>query len=267
MSATDEDAASFIAASSAATYADGWPSVQRLSPSFFAASRHLFSVPKTKKHLTPKFQALVLLCVDCAATHMYHPGTRIHMQNALDAGASVAEVMEVIELTSTLGIHACNIGVPILVEVMKEEGLYEKHPIAQLEKKLDPEREKLKAEFTQKRGYWHQFWDEFLALDKEFFAAYLEMSTVPWTKKVKGVEPWEGGLGALSPKEKELIYCAFDTAATHLYKPGLKLHIRNVFAYGGTPEEVMEVMELATLLSLHAANTAAPVLEELAAKR
>ena len=162
------------------------------------------------------------------------------------------------------GYGPFNIGVPILVEVMKEEGLYASHPIAQLEKQLDPERERLKADFTAKRGYWHQFWDEFLALDKEFFAAYLELSSVPWTKKVDGVE---GGQGALSPKEKELIYCAFDTAATHLYQPGLKLHIRNVFKYGGTPEEVMEVMELATSLSLHTASQTGPIIEEIAGKR
>ncbi|KAF2221517.1 AhpD-like protein [Elsinoe ampelina] len=250
---------SFVAASSQLTYDDGWASIQRLSPEFFAASQHLLSVPKKKGHLTPKFQSLVLLSVSCNATHMYQPGTRIHIQNALAAGATRAEIVEVIELTCTLGIHACNIGVPILVEVMKEEGLYDSHSIAQLEKKLDPERERLKADFTQKRGYWHQFWDEFLFLDPEFFAAYLELSSVPWTKNVEGV----GGQGVLSPKEKELIYCAFDTAATHLYKPGLKLHIRNVFKYGGTPEEVMEVMELATSLSLHTASQTGPVIEEL----
>jgi hypothetical protein len=31
--------------------------------------------------------------------------------------------MEVLELAATLGIHAMNIGVPILVEVLEEEGL------------------------------------------------------------------------------------------------------------------------------------------------
>lgn len=60
---------------------------------------------------------------------------------------------------------------------------------------------------------------------------------------------------------KELIYCAFDAAATHLYQPGLKLHMRNAIRYGATPEEIMEVLEIATLLSLHTATVAAPILE------
>ncbi len=55
--------------------------------------------------------------------------------------------METLELTSTLVIHACNIGVPLLVEVMKEMGGYESY----LEGR--DERERLKEEFTRKRGY------------------------------------------------------------------------------------------------------------------
>ena len=38
--------------------------------------------------------------------------------------------------------------------------------------------------------------------------------------------------GTLSPKVKEFVYIAFDTAATHLYVKGLKLHIENAIGYG-----------------------------------
>ena len=62
---------------------------------------------------------------------------------------------------------------------------------------------------------------------------------------------------------KELVYCAFDCAATHLYVPGLKLHMKNALGYGATPQEILEVFELATLLSLHTAHVAAPIIKEL----
>ena len=62
---------------------------------------------------------------------------------------------------------------------------------------------------------------------------------------------------------KELIYCAFDAAATHLYVPGLKLHMRNSLNYGASPEEICEVLEIATQLSVHTANVAAPVLFDI----
>jgi alkylhydroperoxidase/carboxymuconolactone decarboxylase family protein YurZ len=60
---------------------------------------------------------------------------------------------------------------------------------------------------------------------------------------------------------KELIYCAFDSAATHLYAPGLKLHMQNVLKYDGTAEEIMEVLELATLLSISTLDVGLEVLE------
>lgn len=66
---------------------------------------------------------------------------------------------------------------------------------------------------------------------------------------------------------KELIYCAFDVAATHLYQPGLKLHMRNALGYGATPEEIMEVLEIATLLSIHTLEVAAPILEQYTTRK
>jgi alkylhydroperoxidase/carboxymuconolactone decarboxylase family protein YurZ len=62
---------------------------------------------------------------------------------------------------------------------------------------------------------------------------------------------------------KELVYCAFDAAATHLYISGLKLHMKNALGYGATPQEILEVLEIATLLSLHTVHVAAPIVVEL----
>jgi hypothetical protein len=50
-----------------------------------------------------------------------------------------------------------NIGVPLLVQVMKEEGMYDSHPSAG--KPFDSRRLELKEDFTKKRGYWHSFWE------------------------------------------------------------------------------------------------------------
>lgn len=52
-----------------------------------------------------------------------------------------------------------------------------------------------------------------------------------------------------------------------MYQPGLKLHIRNVLNYGGTVEEIMEVMQLATLMSMSTLDVGLEVLDqELAMK-
>lgn len=184
----------FISQLGADAFHDGWASLLRTDPAFFSASLSLASVPRQKSHLSPKNQALIGLAVDCAATHLYPPGIRSHIAAAAKEGATVDEVLEVIELSSTLGVHACNIGVPLLVEVLREEGRYAE----EITKPFDDNQERLKREFTERRGYWHTFWEDFLRLDPEFFEAYLEFSGVPWSKDVKGSK--YPGKGVLEPK-------------------------------------------------------------------
>lgn len=226
------------------TWGAAWESLLRFDPDFLAAYLEYSAVPLRKRHLEPKVQEFVFIAVNAAATHLYEPGVRAHVAAALDAGATPAEIMEVLELTSTLGVHTLNLGVPLLVEVLEEEGL-RTGP-----EPLTPRQEELKAEFTEKRGYWHPFWNEILELDPEIFAAYTTFSSVPWVS------------GTLEPKVKEFVYIAFDAAATHLYVPGWKAHIRNAVRYGATADEILEVMEIASVIGIHAALMAAPILAE-----
>jgi alkylhydroperoxidase/carboxymuconolactone decarboxylase family protein YurZ len=167
---------------------ESWSRLLKHSPEMFAASLRMTSVPKRKAHLSPKTQALVSLAVASASTHLHIPNIHRYTKQALGAGASKQEIVEVLFLTSTLGIHACNIGVPILVEVLREEG-------REVPKGMDgmsKEQWELKEDFEKKRGYWHAFWEDFLRLSPEFFGAYVEFSSVPWINK--------GGNGVLEPK-------------------------------------------------------------------
>src|SRR5262245_4404195 len=59
---------------------------------------------------------LLSIAFDASYTHMYAPGTRRHIHNALQAGATVEEIMEVLKLCVAQGVQACNLGVPILAE-------------------------------------------------------------------------------------------------------------------------------------------------------
>lgn len=226
------------------TWSDTWEGILELDPEFMAAYLDFSAVPWRKNHLDDKTKSFMYLAVDAAATHMYLPGVRQHIKAALKFGATTQEIMEVLELTATLGIHAMNIGVPILVEVLEEKGI-RTGPTP-----LNEYQEQLKAEFTKTRGYWHSFWDEMLELDPELFGAYTEFSSVPWHH------------GTLEPKIKEFVYIAFDTAATHLYVKGLKLHIENAIGYGATAQEILEVMEIASVIGIHAVTTAVPILLE-----
>lgn len=59
---------------------------------------------------------LVSIAFDASFTHMYAPGTRRHIHNALKAGASIEEIFEVLKICASQGVQACNLGVPILDE-------------------------------------------------------------------------------------------------------------------------------------------------------
>jgi alkylhydroperoxidase/carboxymuconolactone decarboxylase family protein YurZ len=226
------------------SWSDTWETVLTLDPVFMEAYLNLSAVPWRKNHLDAKTKEFIYIALDAAATHLYVPGIRQHIRAALDLGATKNEIMEVLELTATLGIHAMNIGVPILVQVLVEKGLRNGPS------ELNEYQQELKDRFTKNRGYWHSFWDEMLELDPEIFDAYTEFSSVPWRH------------GTLAPKTKEFIYIAFDTAATHLYEKGLKLHIENAIGYGATVGEILEIMEIASVLGIHAVTTAAPILAE-----
>jgi alkylhydroperoxidase/carboxymuconolactone decarboxylase family protein YurZ len=50
---------------------------------------------------------------------MYTPGTRRHLEAALQLGATVEEIMEVLEICVAFGVQARNLAVPILAEALR----------------------------------------------------------------------------------------------------------------------------------------------------
>ena len=233
------------------TWNASFQNILKLDPDYLAAYIKLRSVPRNKQHLSIQAQELILLAMDAACTHLYEPGIRVHTAAALEAGATKEEIMETLELSSVLGVHAVTLGVPILLEVLEEEG----RSLPQQE--LTAQQEELKAEFTQRRGYWSTSWDPVIRHSPEFFEGYLEFSSVPFAE----------GHRALDAKTKELIYTAIDCSTTHLFKQGLKVHIRNAIRYGATEQEIMEVFELATLMGVATTLKGADVLVDELEKR
>ena len=231
-------------------------SVVKLDPDYFEAYLQLRAVPINRHALEPKVQELILLAVAASCTHLWQPGIHAHTATALRNGASRDEVLEVLELSSVLGIHAMSVGVPLLKDVLQEEGKTDDSNPSSSSGELDEHRAQLKESFQSQRGYWSVSWDNLLSLDPDFFEAYTRYSSVPFQQ----------GKSKLEPKIKELVYCAIDCATTHLYAPGLKTHIRNAVRLGASKEEILEVFELASLMGAHTVLEGAPVLMESLAR-
>ncbi|WP_227378148.1 carboxymuconolactone decarboxylase family protein [Haladaptatus halobius] len=218
-----------------------------LDPEYLDKYRELSAQPWKHGELDPKVKEFIYIAIDCSTTHLYNKGTRVHINNAFDQGATVDEIMEVFQLASVLGVHSVTEGVPILVD---EAG----QPDAATGEAAEEE-ERLRQKFEDERGYWSELWEDVLKLDHGYFEAYLDFSAHPWNE------------GELDPKTKELIYVAIDVATTHLYLPGLRVHIQNALSYGATREEIMEVFELASVLGIHTITDSVPILVEEAQKR
>jgi alkylhydroperoxidase/carboxymuconolactone decarboxylase family protein YurZ len=227
-----------------------WDDVLELSPDYFEAYSNLSSVPWKTGTLAPKVKEFVYIAIDAATTHLYNPGTRIHIANALRHGASKGEIMEVLMIASVLGIHTMTDSLPIMIDVLKEAGQDPK-----IGKALLSERQKaIKAEFTKNRGFFPPVFEPILHFSPDFFQAYTDLSSAPWK------------MGLLEPKVRELLYVAIDASTTHLYNAGTKTHMANAVRHGATAAEIMEVLMLVSVLGIHTMTESVPILVDEAAK-
>ncbi|NMM83722.1 carboxymuconolactone decarboxylase [Rhodococcus sp. SRB_17] len=99
-------------------------------------------------------------------------------------------------------------------------------------------------------GGWNELWDELLEMDPEWTELYMKMAMQPYQS------------GVLSPKVIQLLCIAVDASATHLYAPGTRRHIQAALDIGVTPQEILEVLKLATVVGIHSCNLGVPILAE-----
>ena len=72
--------------------------------------------PAVAGALDAKTIELIGIALDASCTHMYAPGVRRHIQRALKAGATKAEITAVLQLATLQGLHSMCLGAPILLE-------------------------------------------------------------------------------------------------------------------------------------------------------
>lgn len=158
-------------------------------------------------------------------------------------GASKAEVVEVLELVSELGLHTMTVAVPIVVEEAGRFG-------TTLPPLPASQAEQLKEEFVRLHGYWDASMDAVLHATPEFFSAYLEYSKVPRTN------------AQLDGRARELIYLGVSAAVTHLHPPAIRLHARNALAAGATLQQLIEVLEIVAVAGVHTIIDSFPIVAE-----
>jgi alkylhydroperoxidase/carboxymuconolactone decarboxylase family protein YurZ len=106
------------------------------------------------------------------------------------------------------------------------------------------------SETDQHTNPWGPSLDKMKEWDPNGAETLLRVGTNPWTS------------GVLPRKEVELISLALNCACTNLDEAGTRRHIRGALDAGATREEILTVLKMASLLSLHSCSLGAPILLE-----
>lgn len=107
-------------------------------------------------------------------------------------------------------------------------------------------------EFTQAHGDLPEVWQALRDRCPEYFAAYADLAAVPLRR------------GALSRKTRELILLAINSAVTHLHRDGMRQHMRNALRHGASEDEILEVLQLVSVLGIHAISIGFPAVQQAA---
>lgn len=217
--------------------------LQTASPTGYAAAARFWHCANTAPALSPRMRELVLVALHGTVTSLHGPGVRRHIRRALAAGASEHDVLDVMLTIVGAANHALYFAVPVLMRELKAAG----HPDAELPP-VTTESQAVKDDFIRKRGFWNEQRDAIVRAMPEYFAALSQLSTEPWTR------------GSLTTKERELCCIAIDCTVTHMFEPGLAIHIRHALQQGASRQEILEVFHLASLIGLEGYMMAAETL-------
>lgn len=212
----------------------------RLSPDFFEGFLAFTGAPWSGGPLPPKVKELVYIAVDGAVTHLYQPGLRMHVREALRHGATAAEIMAVLQLASLPGLLTQTTSAPFLLEAMGGADALA----------MDPDREAQRAGFVEATGHWDDGLDALLRIDAQAFREHAGLVLAAWRNP------------ALDMRTRELLALAVHASCTLLHPPGIRRHLHRALACGATSAQVMEVLQLASVIGIHSCSVAVPMLIE-----
>jgi len=217
-----------------------------LSPEYLEAYLNYNNAPFVSKHIEQKVCELIYVAIDASVTHLYASGMARHMGFAFEHGATDAEILETIQLTMLTTHMTHEAGIPMLVEELRKVDPDIDAKLAE----LTPEQAELKASFIEATGYWPACGDALFRFAPDFVTSFLAYRSIPWSQ------------GPLPPKIKALISLAVCAAPTTVNEAGMRAHIQAALHHGATPEEIADVLQLASAISTHTCTIAVPALLE-----
>ncbi len=212
-----------------------------LSPQFLEAYLQFQSAPWQSKHLAPKVREFIYIAVDGSVAHLYESGARRHIEQALKLGATKEEVIQVILLATCESAHQTHTtAMPILVEELNAAG--------EDTADLNNDERRIKEQFVAIVGTWPDGADALMKIAPDFIDGFLSYRSIAWAA------------GPLEPKVREFIGLAVSASPALLDAKGIRAHIRRALQLEATKEEISEVLQLASAISIHTCTICVPAL-------
>ena len=184
--------------------------------------------------------ALITLAASVAATALDRGAIGTSIRLALDAGASVAQVQEIIALASGLGVHSLMVSAVSVLEEAAARGL------ADPDAPFDPERQRLWDRHVGTDPFWAGFSEELpgfleamLRLSPDIFAGFFDYCAIPWRS------------GTVRARVKELAALACDAAPSHRFRPGFRVHLKNAIKLGVGRTAILQALDIAAAAPEH----------------
>ncbi|MCP3398737.1 carboxymuconolactone decarboxylase family protein [Bradyrhizobium sp. CCGB20] len=92
----------------------------RSDPGYFAVLLDLLADRDAGGGLDRRSQCLISIALNACFTALDPHGLRVQIRRALRLGIGQREIRQVLQMTAHLGVHACAVGVPVLMEALGE---------------------------------------------------------------------------------------------------------------------------------------------------
>lgn len=215
-----------------------------LCPDFLEKHIAASAIATKSELISPKLSEFIAIAIDVSTTHLFESGLRLHIKAALKLGATQKELVEVIELVSSLGMQSHLVALPILIDLLEASD-----PVArEARRELTESEQQLKALYIERFGVWTEGHQQFLLLSPDYFRPYLDVISVPALSS------------ALGRKDKALIMVAANAAVTHLNETGIRASIMAALAMGCSAAEIAQVIRRVSSLGMHSCMVGFPIL-------
>jgi len=214
-----------------------------LNPHLLDAYLEFSTLVSTKGALQPKEREFIYIAIDCNASHLYEAGLRLHIQAAFERGATPSELRQVLQLVSLIGFESIFEGVRHLEEELAESGKPAFHADSE-------DATAVRNRYLSNVGHWSHGLERTLAADPRIVARLADMEVA-----VRQAGP-------IPPRMQALIRLAVAMSPTRLDRQSGRYAMREAIAAGASAQEILQVIELASVVGLHSCTFGAPILAD-----